>query len=76
MTIRGKTSATMAMSWLLTSSVSGRACMSAIDLAPATRVEAGRGFVEDEHAGIHGEHGGQGDALPLAEREVMGDTPL
>ena len=39
-------------------------------LAASARIEAGGGFVKDEDARLHGEHGGECHALPLANGEA------
>ena len=72
MTVRGSASATMARSWVLTSSVSAREAEDLDELAPTTRVESRGRLVEDQHRRVHRQHGGDRDALALTQRQVMG----
>ena len=37
---------------------------------PVAQVQQGGGLVQDQHAGVHGEHRGQGHELALTAREV------
>ncbi len=53
--MRGKTSATRAMSSVLTVSVSDRGRQERDELPATTRVEPGRGLVEHEHGRVHGQ---------------------
>ena len=74
--MRGKTSATKAMSWVLDDERVSHRRQQPDQFAPTARIETGSGLVEDEDLRIHRQHGRYRDSLTLSERQPVGHAPF